>query len=409
MADKISLANKSSRLQFTYKGRTATLQSSAEIAAFIQERKKRFPTKERREEAAKLKRDKQEAQRAADQARKKVLEKQKAEFRTKQNAEAREAKENKIKKAEKEQVERGSESTVSKAKSKMEKLRRKLEKEEKRFAKAEAKAFKVKPKDNKDDQASLQSHADSERIGADNGIYTNGTSVDGTSQVKIESVTPTETKAPSPLKEGDASKIKVGLEEVPRTTTAADVVEDKTIETQNVVPDPLTPTSQPSLPEEDLIQINAQLPSTTSKFPTSTNPSLKSPSTHPVPEAIDRAGASSPSTLTTTSDDSDLSISTGSDSEDFTSSSGSSSGDDVPETAPATRTAPDRVPPPKKVKPKAICRNFLQSGHCKRGDACSFRHELPERGSQAVNKKREDRKAKVKTERKGLYQRVCQA
>lgn len=40
------------RLQFEYRGQTSTLQSSSDIAAWIEERKKRFPTKARAAEIA---------------------------------------------------------------------------------------------------------------------------------------------------------------------------------------------------------------------------------------------------------------------------------------------------------------------------------------------------------------------
>ena len=119
-------------------------------------------------------------------------------------------------------------------------------------------------------------------------------------------------------------------------------------------------------------------------------------------------------------DDSDSSLSEGSsdisssdEDDDSTSSEGSSSSsDDAPETAPSKRDGPVRVPPPKRENPNAkdrnICRHFLKSGRCPRGEKCRFRHELPEkrRGPPL------ERKSKVgerKKERKGLYQRVGHA
>ena len=299
----------------------------------------------------------------------------------------------------------------------MEKLRRQLEKEEKRIAKAEAKAAKAKHQNNKDAQSSLQDHTSLERRGADNGIgadnggSANSTNVDELSQVKEELTIPIKIEGASALKQEDDSQPNVELNKLPRTTTAPDVAEGKIIETQSTGPDPLTPTSQPSVPERDTIQISVQKASLVSDPPASLNSQLKSLIQNHVSGADEKVEESILSMSTTTSDDSDLSISISSDSdpEDFSSSSGSSSGDEAPEMAPSTRTAPDRVPPPKKSKLKAICRNFLKGGRCRRGDACHFRHELPERGSQAANRMKEGKKAEVKTERKGLYQRVRQA
>ncbi len=298
---------------------------------------------------------------------------------------------------------------MSKAKSKMEKLRRQLEKEEKRIAKAEAKAAKTKHKNDKDDQSSLQNHAGPKKEGADNGASANSTSVNESSLVKVELTTPIKIEVASTIKQEDDSQPKVELSELSKTTTALGVIDEKIVETQSTGLDPLTPTSQPSVAERDMVQIDIQNASLASELPASLDSHPKSPAHNHISGANEKAEESSLSMSTTTSNDSDLSISTDSDSEDSSSSSSSSSDEEAPETAPSTRTAPDRVPPPKKSKPKAICRNFLKGGRCRRGDACHFRHELPERGSQAANRKKEGKIAEAKTERKGLYQRVRQA
>ncbi|KAL1965987.1 hypothetical protein VTN77DRAFT_4927 [Rasamsonia byssochlamydoides] len=119
-------------LQFTYKGRTSTLQSPAEIAAWIEERKKRYPTKARIEEKKK----------AMEEARKQK-EMQREEARRKQK-EARAQKERaKSERKEQEQSIDPIDAAV-KAKLKAEKLRKKLMKEEKRLAKAEADAERAR-------------------------------------------------------------------------------------------------------------------------------------------------------------------------------------------------------------------------------------------------------------------------
>ena len=349
-------------------------------------------------------------QQATNQARKKVVEQQKADFRAKQAAEIRDAKEKKNKLADEEQAEIERASTVSKAKSKMERLRRQLEKEEKRIAKAEAKASKAKGRRQKSDRTSSQDLAGPRREEANEGADVNGTNVDEPSQVQVEPPAPAKTEGLPLLLQEDVSNPNIKLEEVPNTIIAPEVVEEKNIETQGMVPDPLTPTSQPSIPDGDLIQKSISQPLAIPEIPTSTDTHTQAPINDMLQQFDEQMDNSSLSTTTTTSDASDLSISADSDSEDFTSSSGSSSDGDAPEITPSTRTGPDRVPPPQKNnKQKALCRNFLKGGRCKHGDACTYRHELPERGSQATKKGKEGKKAEVKTERKGLYQRVRQA
>ena len=203
----------------------------------------------------------------------------------------------------------------------------------------------------------------------------------------------------SPIKAENVSQVKLEIEDISRATIALSGTGEGNRETQMVVPIPLTPTSQPSPPNMELLQ----QPLNSTEVLHLANHRSKSSPAGLIPEVDSKVENS---ISASSSDDSDLSISTNSDSEDSTSSSGSSSDDDAPETAPSTRTAPKKVPPPKKPKQKAICRNFLKSGRCARGDNCMFRHELPERGSQAAKKKNEGARVEARTERKGLYQRV---
>lgn len=123
-------------LQVTYRGRTSKLQTSDEIAAWIAERKKRFPTqakvaekKKAMEEANKAKKAKQEAQRQQKEAQKVATQ------RAKKEQEKRNRKEH--------ASSSGPADAAAKAKSKAEKLRQKLMKEEKRIAQAEADAKRV--------------------------------------------------------------------------------------------------------------------------------------------------------------------------------------------------------------------------------------------------------------------------
>lgn len=119
-------------LQFTYKGRTATLQTPAEIAAWIAERKKRFPTQSRVEE-------KKKAMEEAKKARKE----------TQQQKEVRKQESKRPQKDARSQKESPSTSAdpvdaAAKAKLKADKLRRKLMKEQKRVEKAEADAERAR-------------------------------------------------------------------------------------------------------------------------------------------------------------------------------------------------------------------------------------------------------------------------
>lgn len=102
-------------LQFTYKGRTATLQSTTDIAAWIAERKKKFPTQARIEEKKKATEEAKSAREAA-----KTKDKQKESCERKPGGEHGDP--------------------VDEAPRKAEKIRRNLDRERKRFAKAEAEA-----------------------------------------------------------------------------------------------------------------------------------------------------------------------------------------------------------------------------------------------------------------------------
>ena len=126
----------SSSLQITYRGKTATLQSPEDIAAWIEERKKRYPTQARVEEKKKAmeeaKKARQEAQRQKD-SRKQELKRAHKDSRHRQEHD----------KQTKEQPTDPMDA-AAKAKQKADKLRRKLMKEEKRVAKAEADAERAR-------------------------------------------------------------------------------------------------------------------------------------------------------------------------------------------------------------------------------------------------------------------------
>lgn len=110
-------------LQFTYQGQMATLQSPSDIAAWIAERKKKFPTQARIDEKKKA----ADEAKAAREAARREKEKEKA-------------------KSKEFMVKPGTDSAnpaldaAMKAQRKAEKIRRNLDREQKRFAKAEAAA-----------------------------------------------------------------------------------------------------------------------------------------------------------------------------------------------------------------------------------------------------------------------------
>jgi hypothetical protein len=122
-------------LQVTYRGKTSNLQTSAEIAAWIAERRKRFPTQAKIEEKKKAmeeaKKAKEEAQRQRE-ARKQAATREKKQQQDQQST-------NKQPRAALDPAD-----AAAKAKRKAEKLRRKLEKEEKRIAEAEADAERAR-------------------------------------------------------------------------------------------------------------------------------------------------------------------------------------------------------------------------------------------------------------------------
>lgn len=245
----------------------------------------------------------------------------------------------------------------------MEKLRRQLAKEERRIAKAEAQATK--------DKVELS------------------TEVDRTNTPALEN----ENKK---RKRSDCGGFgNANLEDT-------DLVKAKPQEAASTVPGPLTPTSQPALADDER---------------------------HPPPKALIADGASGHVNLSTGQEgdgtsfpdmaqaiqDSSVSMSdtspdsSSTDSEDVTSSSGSSSNhdsdDEAPDETSIKRNGSERVAPPKRAKPKQICREYLHKGICKRGSRCKYLHELPERGSRGAGSQ-DVKRAEGRKERVGLYQRV---
>lgn len=289
---------------------------------------------------------------------------------------------------------------ATKAQSKLEKLRKRLEKEEKRIAKAQAKASRIEKRTTVSAEASKSLNAREEprpvcKLEVVNGIEFSDKTECLPSSFRSEPVMFQDTGGLS------AEQDTVGIKK-DSTLEAPGFSEVSTIEAATA-PNPLTPTSQPSISDLD----SAAVPSHLSIGGLERSPEPVEDAFHPsappaLSENVETEEESSQSTSMSSSD-----ISSSSEDEDETSSSGGSSPDDAPETVTSKRTAPDKVLAPKREKPRStdICRAFLKNGRCFRGENCKFRHELPEHGRQS----RTDKPMKAhepKKERKGLYQRV---
>ena len=341
------LVTKANFLQFEHKGQTATLKTAADIATWIAERKKKYPTlakadAARKEEAEKKQKWEEEKKQRGEAAKEKRLEREKnrreaEELRWRLLNDQKMKQQNKITKNNmeggKDTGKQDEDHALSKARLKAEKLRRKAEKVEIKAIKAEATARIARVR-----RWSSQRQDSSEKKEC--------SIKDGDSAIMIEDhveLRSPKTKHEShmALKEHeDSNAIIFGL---PSDITTS------TVEKENL--------------EDGQISSNA-----------------------------------SSSSLPSISDSSDISES------DLTSSCGSSSSDSDSDSAPeqksTKRTAPDRVlPRPRKRRP---CRNVMKFGKCRYGIECPFSHEIPERSNQRHARTEEAREKKER--RKGLWQ-----
>ena len=306
---------------------------------------------------------------------------------------------------------------AAKAKMKVEKLRKRLEKEEKRVAKAEAKVsrLKVEVSDVKlQDSTPAISPPSIKRKRSESVASEVKAELDDAQQAELEQATPPETQAAVAQK--STLRIKNEDDETTRYVEPTPIeptpIEGKRLAAFSMTHGPLTPTSQPSTTEDveldssrNSVQPTSQLLASPSKFAVLDNQANNSKELHHL--NIDRSAGSSPVSDSTLSSSS---LSSSGDSEDdLTSSEGSSSSSSsstAPESRPLKRAKPpEKVPSTDQRKSRTICRNFLQSGRCGRGNQCRFRHELPERGSRAEKRKKGVSEGK-KSQRLGLYQRV---
>ncbi|KAL9102422.1 MAG: hypothetical protein Q9187_009124, partial [Circinaria calcarea] len=180
--------------------------------------------------------------------------------------------------------------------------------------------------------------------------------------------------------------------------------------------DPLTPTSQP------LSLHSSPRPSTSLVHQESPLPIPAASSTLQLPDVVHLNALGGPqeaSNLNSSGLDSDTDdsnsytssdLSSSEDDDNDSSSSGTSSSSGAPTSEPFQRTTgPERVSATRPAKKRAICKDFLRNGRCKRGDQCHFRHELPERGNGAKSGRKQIEKraeGEEKIGRMSLYQRV---
>ena len=370
----MQLSDTNSALQFTYKGQIATLNSPSDIAAWIEERKKRFPTKKRAEEAAERKEQQKKAAQETKELQKKEWKKTKAsEYKTRTGSDV-----------------------AATAKMKAEKLRKQYEKAQKRVAKIEAEANATENPILAGQERSLKP--------TPSVTGEHGPTRHAVKSSSIHSIT----NQHKPLSLQELERPHKGTappEGTPSTvlTSSENLAEPPKL----IVPDPesLTPTSQLLTPVskahlplgEDLLGVEFRSPGQPNDGLQADLQSIPSDKSGLIEEVDDFLS----------SDNSDLPFS---DEDSYTSSSGSSSDDNTPLETTSRHNGPEPVPPIRFRKQNAICNAFLAKGRCIRGDKCKYRHELPERGSGSLAK--ESRKPSrpedgaPRIERLSLYQRV---
>lgn len=341
-----TIASNANIVQFEYNGRIATLRTAAEIAAWIAERKKRYPTQAKAEAAKKEAAEKkqkwvEEKKRREETAKAKRAEReqaQKEELRLKMGKEKARKKAGKAQQDEVEENE-NHEIRAKKARIKADKLRLKAEKAELKVLEAEAAARRAR-----DRRASLQSSASTQY----EQNFKESSTKDADSAIAME--------------ENDDESIvenNVGTE-----GTNIDKAKRKGMK----LPKSHNPkdAKTPIVEEEDEEEDEGQISESSSLSP-SDSPALSD--SEPT-----SSSASSPT------------------SSDFDSDS-----DSAPEQATSKRLHPTRVaPPPRRpIHMQHLCRSLLATGHCKRGPECHYSHNLPD-----TLPSLDERKDKLKEKRK---------
>ncbi|OQE44603.1 hypothetical protein PENCOP_c002G03587 [Penicillium coprophilum] len=350
-------------LQVSYKGKTSTLQTPSDIAAWIAERRKKFPTKARVEEKKKSMEEAKAAREAVRQQKQKEQQEKRREHIQKQNEH---------------KTDPAADATTNA--QRREKIRRNLEREEKRIQKAMAETEAARLR-----MEALQKEALSLNVDFN--------------QEEVTGITPVHQLPPSdPVIQTEPANA------MPEPTIKTEP--DKTAPEPAIITEPETAVPEATLktePQEpspestqlaDPIPHAAEVQGDPGCLPESNNLEATINTEHPTDDGLDGMEIAS---------DHEASDWTSSGASGTDSDSDSDSDDSAPEQATSRRTGPERVPPPPREGKKTVCRYFARNGHCNRGDQCKFLHENdPERTSKAKAKPTE--KKEKETRRKGLYQ-----
>jgi len=350
---KLAASSNSSQLQFSYRGQTATLKSATDIAAWIAERKKKFPTKARIEQRQKedegRKKTFQDARKARDDAvRQQRLETQRIVQEEKRAKEVLKEQH----KSERQKLKDQDDAIVdeaTKAKIKAEKYRRKAAKEEERAAKAEAEAKLA--------------------------------------QLRASAL--------SSMKRPKATEEPINAESAKSANSTDPISAPAETQTSDLVP------FQKKATEAHTSLLS---PPTSITSPPTAEPSSAPPLNRPRSHSLSSISSTSTSNLTI----SDSSSDPGAD-PDGTSSSGSSSDPDsdsdaAPETLSSKQNGPVRVQAPPRTTPQQICRQFQRSGRCSRGSGCKFTHAPGKEDRGPRREKKDSSRGRGVGKRKGLYQ-----
>ncbi|MCJ1474309.1 hypothetical protein MMC13_002967 [Lambiella insularis] len=361
-------------LEFSYKGRVATLRSSSEIAAWIEERKKRYPTKKRAEEEARRKENLRQAERTAAELGTKKSKAGKAEYDKK----------------------RINVADVAKARQKAEKLRKKYQKAERRVAEIEAETL-TKTNVLEDDVSQRQKCGfgrNVEDMSSSDTLLPAPKPDDGTGSKTTEARSvQSPSKQNTDLQESFEHPASLLPEDGTRPEQWTVDQHPNDSLSKPCIPDVKLPSSiceKPPVPEILLGNHDASVPSDTLISMVLNDRDLL--------EDLDNASLS---------DSSELSPS----GEDDTSSSGSSTDSNSPPEVYPKRIESDCAVPQNFAKKKSICKLFLSKGFCSRGDRCQYLHELPKRGSGKLASSKNGNtegtpRTRLKKERTSLYQRI---
>lgn len=309
-------ADTSAPLQFSYRGQTATLQSQSDVAAWIAERKKRFPTQARIDEKKKAAEETKAVRDAARLEKQKERQKEKEKHKTKHQASPPMSAEEAAARSD------PALDAAMKAQRKAEKIRRNLDREQKRFAKAEAEAEAARLK-----VEALQRQAQ--------GLKDKESVSDGLPGTELPAV--------------------------PSTDAGSGDVETSDLEVPNA-PESLPGEISTSVPVPVLVSVPAAAINAAANLvnPNSDMDSEDSDSSDWTSSSGSGSGSDSGSKADSDSDNDDH--------------------DSAPEEVSSRRQGPERVPAPPREGKKVACRHFARTGRCNRGDRCKFSHEVSEKG-----------------------------